>query len=270
MISTTLYSRSFIHASASIILLWIPSSVLFIFVCLFFSSCGSLVNIFLRSWVIFTIIVLHSFPKICLSPLHLAVFFWGFILSLHLGWWLPSIFMPKGTLPGSCCQYPRCCGEPLLNHASTVDPPTLGGGFGSVSYGVTAPLLLSSESWCTQGFVCVQALQAWNLCFPQTCGSLVIKSCWVSRSVSLGIPRPFLGSIDWEAWRGVLNLHKPWENFLGIIVLQFVYHPAGMRLDFIMIVPLLPSHCGFFFVFGLGGSDSLPQKIVIYNNHKTE
>ena len=27
-------------------------------------------------------------------------------------------------------------------------------------------------------------------------------------------------------------------------------HLAGMGFDFIMIAPLLPSHCGFFFVFG--------------------
>ena len=29
-------------------------------------------------------------------------------------------------------------------------------------------------------------------------------------------------------------------------------HPAGMGFDFIMIVPLLLSCCGFFFVFGCG------------------
>ena len=45
VISTVLSSRSFIRASASVILLWIPSSALFISVCLFFSSCRSLVNI---------------------------------------------------------------------------------------------------------------------------------------------------------------------------------------------------------------------------------
>ena len=27
-------------------------------------------------------------------------------------------------------------------------------------------------------------------------------------------------------------------------------HLVGMGFDFIMILPLLPSHCGFFFVFG--------------------
>ena len=53
---------------ASVILPLIPSSVLFISVCLFFSSFRSLVNVFcifsvlfLRSWIIFTNIILNSF-----------------------------------------------------------------------------------------------------------------------------------------------------------------------------------------------------------------
>ena len=47
----------------------------------------------------------------------------------------------------------------------------------------------------------------------------------------------------------------------------WVAHLAGMGFDFIMIVPLLPSHRGFFFVFGgvsffLVGSSVLPWMIV--------
>ena len=30
--------------------------------------------------------------------------------------------------------------------------------------------------------------------------------------------------------------------------------PAGIGYDFTVVVPLLPSHCGGFFVFGRGGS----------------
>ena len=45
VISNILSSRSCIYASASVILLWIPSNLLFIVVCLIFSSCRSLVNI---------------------------------------------------------------------------------------------------------------------------------------------------------------------------------------------------------------------------------
>ena len=44
-----------------------------------------------------------------------------------------------------------------------------------------------------------------------------------------------------------------WVDLCGIIVLQFVVtHPAVMGFDFIVTVPLLPSHCGFSFVFGCG------------------
>ena len=59
--------------SASVILLLIPSTVLFNSVCLFFSSCRSLISIscisstfdsilYPRSWIIFTIIILNPFP----------------------------------------------------------------------------------------------------------------------------------------------------------------------------------------------------------------
>ena len=74
MISTILFSRSFICASASVILLWIPSGILFISVYLFFSSCRSLVNIsfifsifasilFPRSCIILTVIILNFFSR---------------------------------------------------------------------------------------------------------------------------------------------------------------------------------------------------------------
>ena len=45
VISTILSSMSFVHASASVIQLWIPSSILFFSVCLFFSFRRSSVNI---------------------------------------------------------------------------------------------------------------------------------------------------------------------------------------------------------------------------------
>ena len=75
VISTILPSRSLIRASASGILLLIHSRefllsfiVLFIFVCLLFSSSRSLLNVsctfpilFPRFWIIFTIITLNSF-----------------------------------------------------------------------------------------------------------------------------------------------------------------------------------------------------------------
>ena len=172
--------------------------------------------------------------------------------------------MPKGLCSGSCCQYPHCCGEPLLTHASTGDSPTLGGGFGSVSYGLSAPLFLFSESWCTQGFVCVQALQAWNLCFPQTCGCLVIKSHWASRSESLGTPSLFFGSLGWEAWWDSEHSQAVGELPLALLFSSLcITYRAGMGFDFIMIVPILPPHCGFFFAFGLGVSFLVGSSILL-------
>ena len=75
VISTILSSRSLFRSSASVILLLIPSRVLlisvivlFITVCLLFSSSRSLLKVshifsilFLRFWIIFTIITLNSF-----------------------------------------------------------------------------------------------------------------------------------------------------------------------------------------------------------------
>ena len=126
--------------------------------------------------------------------------------------------------------------------SSTEDPPTLAV---LVQFPVES-LLLSSESLCLQGFV--YALQDWGLCLPQSYGSLLIKSHWPSRSNSLGIPSLFVGSQDWEAWHGVQNLHKSGRTSLVLLFISlWVTHP---RFDFSMIVPLLPSCCGFFFVLG--------------------
>ena len=130
--------------------------------------------------------------------------------------------MPKGTFPNSCCQLPHSCGEPLPT-ASTGDPPTLEGSFGSVSCGVTAPFL-----WALviAGFVCTSktgvsvSLSPVEVLWsnptglqdqiPWTNGFPVL--CWILR----------LGSLTWGS-----EPSQQWENFFGIIVLQFVGHPAG-------------------------------------------
>ena len=57
-------------------------------------------------------------------------------------------------------------------------------------------LLLSSESWYTQDFIC--ALQDWSLCFPQSYGSSIITSLRPSRSDSLGIPSPVVRTPGWK------------------------------------------------------------------------
>ena len=86
VISTILFSRSLVHSSASVTLLLIPSHALFTSLCLFFSSCRSLVKISCTfsfvsqdprspSLSLFWIFYLEG----CLSPFHLAVFL-GFYL----------------------------------------------------------------------------------------------------------------------------------------------------------------------------------------------
>ena len=78
-------------------------------------------------------------------------------------------------------------------------------------------LLLSPESWCTQGF----SVHSKSL-FLQSYGSPVIKSHWPLKSNSLGVLTPFARSSGWQIW--ALELLQQCENFFGIIVLQFVGH----------------------------------------------
>ena len=112
-------------------------------------------------------------------------------------------------------------------------------------------LFLSSKFWCTQSFVC--ALQDWSLCSPQSCESLIIKSHWLSKSDSLGIPCPFVRSSVWEAWWVVQNLHTSGKTCLALFFSSlWVTHSESIGFDCIMIAPLLPSCWNFFFVFGFG------------------
>ena len=109
-------------------------------------------------------------------------------------------------------------------------------------------LLLSSESWCMQGFVC--AIQNWNLFPPvlwKSCNQILLVFLVRFPGGSQSLCRiPRLGSLMWDS-----EPSQQWENFFFIIVVQFMGHPTGgYGFDFIMIVPLLLSCCGFFFVFG--------------------
>ena len=164
---------------------------------------------------------------------------------------LPSLLLPV-SLPmlGPCWPTPP---------QETLTPA---GGFGSVSRGVaTLFLWVLVCAW----FCC--ALQDWSLCFPQSCGSLVIKSRWPSRSDSLGIPSPFIWSPGWEAWRGVLNLHNSRRTSLVLQFLRFsslwVTHQAGMGFNSVVIVALLLSCCGCCFVFECGVSFLVGSSVLL-------
>ena len=95
----------------------------------------------------------------------------------------------------NCCFQCLCPHhEPQLSPTSVGDPPILAGRSGPVFYGVTA---FFPGSWCTQYFLC--ALEEWNFCFLQSCGSPAIKSCWLSKLDSLGTPPSVARPPGWEA-----------------------------------------------------------------------
>jgi len=84
-------------------------------------------------------------------------------------------------------------------------------------------LLLSPGFWCTQGFFCALqesvSLVLWKLCYPIP---LAFKFPWGSQSLCW-IPR--LGNLLWA-----LELLQQYENFLDIIVLQFVGCLLGVSM----------------------------------------
>ena len=140
--------------------------------------------------------------------------------------------MPSGTFPDCCCQCPHPCHDPLPTHTFTGNLHT-SRSFGSVSCGVTAPFL-----WvlvCAIFCLCPPRLES---LIPPVLW-IIIKSHWLSRSDSLGIPSPFDGFLVWEAWSGVQNLHNSGKTSLVLLFSSlWVTHVVSMGFDFIMICTL--------------------------------
>ena len=89
-----------------------------------------------------------------------------------------------------------------------------------------------------------------DVCFPQYSGSPVIKCCWLSKAGSLRIPIHSIEFPDWQAWHGTQDLHNTGRISLVLFVSSLcLAHPTGMGFDFIMIAPILPSHCCCCFAF---------------------
>ena len=154
------------------------------------------------------------------------------------------------TSQNFCCQCPCPLGEPQPPPASAGDPPKLAGRSGSVSCEVTDPS--PPGAWCAHYFVC--ALQERSLCFSP----VLLKSCnqtllafkvWFSGDSSSCCQTPRLGILTWGSESSL-----QWVDSCGIIVLQFVSRPPSGYGIWFVIAPLLPSHCGFSFVFGCGVS----------------
>ena len=80
-----------------------------------------------------------------------------------------------------------------------------------------------------------------------------VKYHWPSNSDSLGIPNPFGCSSGWKTWPGSQNLNKSGRTSLILLFSSlFITNLADAKFYFIMIVPLLPSHCSLYFVFECG------------------
>ena len=150
----------------------------------------------------------HSLPGSCLAWDNPALFTGSMVGRTPRG------FTPRGPFLAWCCWSPQPCGEPLLTHASTEDPPTLAGSFGSVPFGVTAPFpcVLVHARFCS----CPLRLQ--SLFPPVLCKSysqipLASKVRFHGDPQSLcQIPR--LGNLMWGS-----EPSQQWENFYDIIVL---------------------------------------------------
>ena len=128
-----------------------------------------------------------------------------------------------GVFPAWSCRCPCPCGKPLLIHACTGDPPALASHFDSAGKDhCSFPLSLEV---CK---VFVFALQGWSLCFPQSCGSLLIKSHWPSETNSLGflipLPDPQAGNPDVG-----FRTSQQRENLFGIIL---DHPPSGYGIWF--------------------------------------
>ena len=95
----------------------------------------------------------------------------------------------------------------------------------------------------------MSALQEWSLRSP-TPAELLHTSpyglqCQMFQGLLLPMPDSQAGEPD-EGFQTLL-----WKSLYDIIIFQSVGHPLGEdEIAYITNVPLLPYHCGFFFVFG--------------------
>ena len=85
----------------------------------------------------------------------------------------------------------------------------------------------------------------------KSCSHILLAfKVWFSRNSSSCCRTPRLGRLTWGS-----EAPLQWVDFCGIIVLHFVSHPpSSYGVWFYCDCALLPSHCGFSFVFGCGVS----------------
>ena len=143
-------------------------------------------------------LVLMGGPMLSKSSIQFSTDRWGCVPSLLFGWGQTMVGVMVVMVTSfqdfclhCCIQCPWPRSMPLLTHASTRDSWTLKGKSGSVSCVDTAPFswVLVHAQFC----VCPP-----RVCFPQSCGSSVIKFHWPPKSNSLGILSSFARSPGWD------------------------------------------------------------------------
>ena len=124
--------------------------------------------------------------------------------------------------------------------ASVGDPPTLAGRSGLVSVGSLLPPL--GPDTCPSS---VESL--FSPVLSKSCNQIPLAfKVWFSQNSSSRCRTPRFGSLMWGSEPSI-----QWVGFCGVMFSSlWVTHPAVMVFDFIVIAPLLPSHCGSSFVFG--------------------
>ena len=87
-----------------------------------------------------------------------------------------------------------------------------------------------------------------GVCFPQSCGSPIIKLLWPQGQIPQGFLVPLLDSQAGKPNSRVQNVHNGGRASLVFSSLC-VTHPQDMGVDFILILPLIPSRGRFYFFF---------------------
>ena len=122
-------------------------------------------------------------------------------------------------------------------------------------------LLWDHYCWRAQDFVC--ALQEWSLCFPQFCESPVIESTGFQSQILRGFLLPLLDPQDGRPDMGLRTFAPVGELSYNCSPFLWFVHLAVTGFDFIMIVPLLLSHHGFFLFSGCGDSFLVHSRVFL-------
>ena len=109
-------------------------------------------------------------------------------------------------------------------------------------------LLLSYRSKKKKSCFCPPRLES---LFPSVHWKAYNQIPLAPKAIFPGCPQLLCQVPVWEDWCGIQNLHNSMRTSLVLLFSSlWVTQPEGMRFGLVVIVPLLPSHCSFFFVFG--------------------